>query len=52
MNALAEKHLKALEAAVAEAQRLMEVGVWREAEEKLALALASFESAISKSMKR
>jgi tetratricopeptide (TPR) repeat protein len=45
MNKLAEKHLKALEAVVAEAQRLMELGGWREAEEQLAPALASFENA-------
>ena len=42
MNTLVEKHLKGLEAAVAEAESLMEVGRWHEAEEKLAPALASF----------
>src|ERR1700722_14648829 len=45
MDQLAEQYLRELEAVVAEAQRLMEIGGWREAEDKLALALATFENA-------
>lgn len=45
MDARTEQYLNALEGAVTEAQRLMEVGVWTQAKEKLESALTGFEEA-------
>src|SRR5690242_1857644 len=45
MDTRAQEHLNALQTAVAEAQWLMEVGGWKEAEGKLREALEAFERA-------